>query len=104
MSYGNKFGNGGSGNDAENLKTDANTALRGVLSRLMYASGDYGESVGVLFEDVVLVEGVLMRDQNSGNLKVFGWPEFESADMLPDEYTADDAPEEYAFQIGRAHV
>jgi hypothetical protein len=98
MSYGNKFGNGGngSGNDSEVVKTDANVAIRGRLSRLVYAGGDYGESVGLLLEDAVLVEGVLMREVDSGYLKVFGWTEFEND--LSEGYTAADAPKEYDFR------
>ncbi|QCC48120.1 hypothetical protein DV707_10850 [Halobellus limi] len=78
------------------VKTDANVAIRGRLSRLVYAGGDYGESVGLLLDDAVLVEGVLMREVDSGYLKVFGWTEFEND--LPEGYTAADAPEEYDFR------
>lgn len=85
-------------NDAQ-LKINPLTAIRGSIDRLVSASGPYGQSLGIVFRDVQLLDGVLMvRTDTQGTdnekLKLFNWEQmgFDEGD----DYTSDDAPERHA--------
>lgn len=91
---------GGSGGDYEYtlVRMDVEVAARGILSGARATKGgEYGQQIGFMMKDAKLVDGVLMENNNSGKLKVFGWDTLVNDDHvdLPDDYTADDAPAEY---------
>lgn len=91
---------------AQNQKNDATltigpkTAIEGNLERLVIGPNqEWGQSVGLVFRDTTLVDGVLMKNETSSTpdrekFKLFSWEQLgfeEGAD-----YTGDDAPERHA--------
>jgi hypothetical protein len=76
------------------------TAVGGVVDRVIATGpGQYGQSLGVVFNDCELIDGVLMlRTDTKGTdrekFKLFSWEQlgFEEGE----DYTSDDAPERHA--------
>lgn len=79
------------------IKVRPNTEFEGTLDRVFATSpGDYGQSVGVGFSDVVLTDGVLLaRDTDEHKLKLFSWDEFTKKAGIDTDATPDDVPAEF---------
>lgn len=97
-----KYGNAGGNNSNQNergyattLKTNPFVKLGGDLDRIVQGSNDFGESVGVNYENGTLVDGILCKTQprkgKGIHYKVFSW---QDAPVVQDEnLTTDDLPQ-----------
>lgn len=95
-----------SGDDYERdltLKWKPNATFRGALNGCFGSDNQWGQSLGIKFDDGKLVDGVLMErlgndGQPDGTLKLFPWESMPV--ILNDELSADDAPEVFTEEFG----
>lgn len=84
--YDSYSGSSSSGNyDNEELLFTPYASIKGTLNRAFGTSSQFGESLGVNFEDVSLVDGVVAYDADKDKYKLFSWTEatgLSPSDML----------------------
>lgn len=83
-------GNTAKRNDDSELKMTTYAAFDGDLKTAFGSKSQYGQSLGVTFENAVLVDGALYKNKDNGKFKVFSWGALGYSDDM--DYTAEDAP------------
>lgn len=112
MSKYDNFGGDGNGNnngddyDDKNLKVEAPCKVRATLDSVFTSQSPYGQSLGINFKDVSVVDGILshsLKDENGdpdqtgepdeGVFKVLSWQAESSIPVIQEDTTPDDLPE-----------
>lgn len=86
---GNNGGNNGSDDDNVTLKITTYAALEGTLETAFSTGSQWGQSLGWVMSNVVVVDGALY-DRGDGTYKVFSWKDLGFTDDM--DYTSEDAP------------
>lgn len=96
----NDYASGGSGGSYDNteLRPTPNNIIEADIVRVFATNGQYGDSLGVVFENPALTYGGLYLDPEKGTFKSFSWEEMTGYTISEsiengDEPSADDAPE-----------
>lgn len=90
-----------SGSDFESnteLRIGVNATIEGDIVRAFGSSSEYGDSLGVVFEEAALLDGGLYLDAAKGRYKVFSWKEITGFNVFEhlergNELSAEDADE-----------
>jgi hypothetical protein len=91
-------GSAESSDDNTEVRFTPYTTIEAVIGGAYGSDSQYGQSLGVAFDDVELTDGALYADVDKGRYKLFSWQ--RAADMTPterlergDEPSVDDAPD-----------
>lgn len=87
------FDDGDSGSSSESIKLEPPCMVRVTLDGVFSTKSRYGQSLGVGFNDVSLVDGILAEDTDSGNMKVLSWDAEMSVPTIDENTSVSDLPE-----------